>query len=479
MDRRERFREKAGVYRTDPVLFAREVLRFEPDDWQLDVLRDLAVYNRISVRSGQGVGKTGVEAVALLWFLSCFPFARVVATAPTRQQLYDVLWAEVSKWLSRSPLLKRILKWTKTRVYMVNQEERWFAVVRTATKPENMQGFHEENMLFLIDEASGVADVIMEAILGTLSGENNKLAMFGNPTKTTGTFYNSFHADRARYQCHKVSSLNSPRTNKENIDFLIAKYGEESNVVRVRVHGDFPLADDDAFITLSMVEAAIRTETDTGGGITFGVDVARYGDDKTVIAVKEGNALTVPVVRHGQNLMRTVGDIVALYRQTLAASPDYKGRIAVNIDDTGLGGGVTDRLVEVKAEERLVRLDINPVNFGGKIHDKDAAENYSNMGTWLWARMRAGLREGALAFPNDTELVAQLSTRRYNLNSRGKIELEKKDAMKKRGLPSPDKGDAVVLACYEDMGIQALQIGSSSDTLIKDSYWVQSADGKR
>ena len=437
-----------GRFSSNPVLFAREILQFEPDIWQQEVLTDLANHNRVAVRSGQGVGKTGVEAVALLWFTACFSNARVVATAPTLKQLHDVLWSEVSKWQSRSPLLQHILKWTKTRVYMKGNEERWFAVARTATKPENMQGFHEDNMLFIVDEASGVTDAIMEAIHGTLSGDNNKLLMCGNPTKTSGTFYNSFHGDRDRYRCHKVSSRDSKRTNKDNIDFLIAKYGEGSNVVRVRVDGEFPLAEDDTFITLTMIESAINTEIDLSGNITFGVDVARYGDDKTVIAVKQGNSMTLPIIRHGQDLMRTVGDTVRLYRDTLKRCPNYRGMITVNVDDTGLGGGVTDRLAEVKIEEKLRQMDINAINFGGKIDNKDAAENYANMGTWLWAKLRDDLQAGNLAFPNDTELVAQLSTRKYALNSKGKIVLESKDAMKKRGIPSPDKGDAVALADY-------------------------------
>lgn len=182
---RDFFHNRLPLYQRDPVLYAREVLGFQCDDWQRDVLRDLAEAPWVTVRSGQGVGKTGVEAVALLWFLTCFRFPRVVATAPTRQQLHDVLWSEVEKWRSNSPLLREILRWTKTYVYLNGYEKRWFAVARTASKPENMQGFHEENMLFIVDEASGVADEIMEAILGTLSGGNNKLLMCGNPTRTS------------------------------------------------------------------------------------------------------------------------------------------------------------------------------------------------------------------------------------------------------------------------------------------------------
>ena len=116
-------------------------------------MMDIASSTRVSVRSGHGVGKTGVEAVVLLWFLSCFRFPKVIATAPTRQQLNDILWSEVEKWRSKSPLLQELLTWTKTYVYMKGYEKRWFAVAKTASEPENMQGFHEENMLIIVDEA--------------------------------------------------------------------------------------------------------------------------------------------------------------------------------------------------------------------------------------------------------------------------------------------------------------------------------------
>lgn len=99
-------------------MFAREVLVFEPDGWQKKALMDLADHPKVAIKSGQGVGKTGLEAVALLWFLCCFPYPRIVATAPTKQQLHDVLWSEISKWMGRSPLLSVILKWTKTYIYM-------------------------------------------------------------------------------------------------------------------------------------------------------------------------------------------------------------------------------------------------------------------------------------------------------------------------------------------------------------------------
>ena len=116
--RKKFFQKKISIYRKNPVLFAREVLLFEPDEWQKKASMDLADNPKVAIKSGQGVGKTGLEAVALLWFLCCFPYPRIVATAPTKQQLHDVLWSEISKWMSRSPLLSEILKWTKTYIYM-------------------------------------------------------------------------------------------------------------------------------------------------------------------------------------------------------------------------------------------------------------------------------------------------------------------------------------------------------------------------
>ena len=480
--RKKFFQKRIPEYRKDPVLFAREVLLFEPDDWQKAALTDLAENPKVAIKSGQGVGKTGLEAVALLWFLCCFPYPRVVATAPTKQQLYDVLWSEASKWMSRSPLLSAVLKWTKTYIYMIGNEKRWFAVARTATKPENMQGYHEDNMLFIVDEASGVADPILEAVLGTLSGENNKLLMCGNPTRTTGTFYDAFNSDRALYQCHTVSAADSPRTNKDNIAALIRKYGKDSNVVLVRVFGEFPNQEDDVFIGLSLCEQCSNKlyelpEDIRSPYIIFGVDVARFGDDETVIYRNNRGKLNLAKHRRGQDLMKTVGDIVSLYRQTIKEFPDYKGRVYVNIDDTGLGGGVTDRLKEVKREEKLHRLFVIPINAAERIETdtkagKDAAEHYNNLTTHIWATLRELLEQKQVEIEDDSETIAQLSTRKYFMASNGKLELESKKELNKRYVSSPDRADAIAMSTY--LGKIKRYTGSApsaGNNLGKSSYW--------
>ncbi|MEG1433051.1 DEAD/DEAH box helicase family protein [Eubacterium sp.] len=452
----KKFSEKLKEYRHNPILFCREVVKFEPDGWQVDVLTDISKSEKVTVRSGQGVGKTSVEAVVALWFLTCFPFSRIVATAPTRQQLNDILWSEMAKWINKSPILNEVVGWTKTYVYLKGYEKRWFAVARTATTAENMQGFHEDNMLFIVDEASGVADDIMEAILGTLSGENNKLLMCGNPTRTTGAFYDSHTADRHMYKVHRVSSADSGRTNKDNIAALIRKYGAESNVVRVRVYGEFPEQEDDVFIPISDVEASVYKElflTDKKESdfipseIHLGVDVARYGDDETVIITKTDQWMHTPYIRHGQNLMATVGDVVRISNKLHETYTEVQN-IVIKIDDTGLGGGVTDRLRELKVENSWDWMIIAPINFAQSVPRgvKDHLY-YSDIVTYMWACLRDLLKEKALKLPNDSDLVGQLTTRKYMVQSNGKIQVESKKAMKERGLKSPDRADAAVLAC--------------------------------
>lgn len=466
-ERIQLFKQKLPLYRKDPVLFARELLKFEPEPYQVDLLNDLANYPKVSIKSGQGIGKTAAESVALLWFLACFPFARVVATAPTAHQLSDVLWAEVNKWISKSDVLQAIMHWTKTYVFMDGHERRWFAVARTASKPESMQGFHEDNMLFIIDEASGVSNEIMEAVLGTLSGDNNKLLMCGNPTQTSGTFYDSHTRDRGMYRCHTVSSLDSRRTNKENIEMLRRKYGEHSNVFKVRVLGEFPTQEDDVFIPLPLVEKAIvNVLEDEPTKITLGVDVARFGDDETIIAQNVGGRISLPVIAHGQNLMKTVGDIVITYRRLLTENPTYKGVITAYIDDTGLGGGVTDRLEEVKRDERLNRLEIVPINFGMKPPQDGSEMHYGNITTYMWANIRTMLENNELQLENDDELVAQLTVRKYSISSSGKITLERKKDMKERGIKSPDRADAVALSCYSTSKVYDAFIENSEAIVI-------------
>lgn len=451
------FLEILDYYYDDPVAFFEDILGMTPDDWQKDVLNDLVEHPKVSVRSGQGVGKTALEAGAIIWFLVCRPYSRVIATAPTMQQLYDVLWAEIAKWLNTS-LVKDLLKWTKTKVYMIGDDERWFATAKTATKPENMQGFHEDHMLIVVDEASGVSDPIMEAILGTLTGEDNKLLMCGNPNRLEGVFYDSHNSDRDKYKVHKVSSMDSKRTSKDNIDMLLKKYGQDSDVARVRIFGDFPKGALDSLISMETVELACSSkineeEISTSNLLHIGCDVARYGDDKTVVTPRIASKI-FPFEKYSKkSTMETAGNVIKICKEYMKKYPKIK-RCVIKIDDTGVGGGVTDRLREVVSEEKLP-YSIIPVNNGSSATD----DYYANLGAQVWGALRDALEENFSAvmqghapiieLPYDDEMIKQLSNRKKKITSKGKIQLESKDEMKSRNVGSPDIADSITLAFYE------------------------------
>lgn len=449
--------QAARRYWTRPDLYAEEILHFTPDPWQRELMNLVATENKISVRSGQGVGKTGTIATIVLWYLATRPYSKVVATAPTMQQLYDVLWAELNKWLSRSKA-KKLMTWTKRRIYVTDYPERWWATARTANKPENMQGFHEDYMLFIVDEASGVADNILEAIIGTLTGKENKLVMLGNPTKTSGIFYDSHNRDRDLYSTMKVSARDSARTSKANIEMLERKYGRDSDVVRVRVDGDFPKQQSDSLIRLEVMELASETVLEHYGSYTLdlGVDVARFGDDKTAIAARIGNKVLELTEHKKLDTMETTGSIISAVHRLRDEYPRIN-HVRIKIDDDGVGAGVVDRLREVVYEENLP-WEIIPVKNGAAA---DEADRYADKITEMYDRLRERLDKNFsnyiqglpqdLEIPYNDKLITQITNRRYHINSKGKLQVERKEEFKKRIGESPDLSDALLL-CFETSG---------------------------
>lgn len=470
-------------YSNHPVEFVEDVIGAIPDPCQAEILRSVAANPMTSVRSGHGVGKSTVEAWTAIWFLVTRPYPKIPCTAPTQHQLFDILWAEISKWLRNNKALQNEIVWTKEKVYLKGHPEEWFAVARTASTPDALQGFHAEDVLYIIDEASGVDDKIFEPVLGSLSTTGARLLMCGNPTKLSGFFYDSHHKNAGIYKTFHIDGRKSSRVSEDFIDTIVDMYGEDSDVFRVRVAGDFPLQEDDVFISLPLIEQCgsrlYELPEDKGTAyIILGVDVARFGDDETVIYRNERGRCRLVCKRHGQDLMSTAGDIVSEYRKILRDFPDYTGRIFVNIDDTGLGGGVTDRLREVKRQEKMNRLYVIPINAAEKIETdtlagKKAAEWYNNLTTDMWANLRELLRNRDIVIEDDDETFAQISCRKYYMTSNGKLELESKKDMKKRGLTSPDRADALALSLYLGKVKKYTGHAPGDDNLDKPSYWTK------
>ena len=229
-------------YAKEPIYFVEDVIKAIPDEKQRMILRSLRDYPMTSVRSGHGIGKSAVEAWSVIWFMTTRPFPKIPCTAPTEHQLMDVLWAEISKWMRHNPAFKSELVWTKEKLYMQGHPEEWFAVPRTATNPEALQGFHSDHVLYIIDEASGVSDKVFEPVLGAMTGSDAKLLMMGNPTRLSGFFYDSHHKARGEYSAIHIDGRDSAHVSKEFIQKIIKMFGEDSDVFRVRVAGQFPKA---------------------------------------------------------------------------------------------------------------------------------------------------------------------------------------------------------------------------------------------
>lgn len=358
-------------YIDNPVDFVEDIIGAKPDVNQKAILNSLAKYPMTSVRSGHGIGKSAVEAWAVIWFICTRPYPKIPCTAPTQHQLYDILWAEISKWLRSNPALQREITWTQERVYMNGAKEEWFAVARTANTPDALQGFHSESMLFIIDEASGVDDEVFEPVLGALSTEGARLLMCGNPTQLTGFFYDSHHKNRTQYHTIHVDDRDSPRVSKEYIERIRTMYGEDSDVFRVRVAGDFPKQEKDVFIPLSVIEKSMATdwqEPTEQPTVHIGCDVARFGDDKTIIGYKVNEKVFFHQKIRGQDTVRTAHEI-ALLGCSLVDKYHLETAIPVKIDDGGVGGGVTDRLREIKRgdPDRFWWLSVIPVKFGERM----------------------------------------------------------------------------------------------------------------
>lgn len=444
-------------YAQHPVEFVEDIIGVKPDAEQAKILRSVADNTMTSVRSGHGVGKSAVEAWVAIWFLSTRPFPKIPCTAPTQHQLFDILWAEISKWLRNAPGLLNEIVWTKEKVYLKGYPEEWFAVARTATKPDALQGFHADDVLYIIDEASGVRDEIFEPVLGSLSTPGARLLMCGNPTQKSGFFFDSHTKNRAAYSTFHIDGRKSGRVSPEFVKKIVEMYGEDSDVFRVRVAGEFPLNEDDVFIPLPLVEKSIMTEFSgrkTPDIIRIGCDVARFGDDKTVIGSKIDEKVTIEKKRRGQDTMKTADDIVLLYYDLLKKYPTYKDPVIVAVDDGGVGGGVVDRLKQMQRNnpENLGQMNIVPVKFGQRIKHK----HYHDSTTFMMAVVKSLLsphdedgnpKPVELILPDDDDLVAQLSGRKYALTENSKVKVESKKNMKERGLPSPDEADCVLLLC--------------------------------
>jgi len=413
-----------------------------PEAWQGQFLRDVgaAIFDgkrRFSVRAGHGVGKTSVEAWLILWFVLFHRNLKVPVTANSQDQLRDVVWAEIGRWHRElPPFLKDKIEVAAERVFVHSDPDSAFAVARTARpeRPEALQGFHAATLAFFIEEASGIEEVIFETAGGALSSEDSWVFMFANPTRTSGYFHRSHHENRGSWRVYHVPCQSSSRVSPSYANTIAQEYGLDSNVYRVRVLGEFPETEDDSVMSLGLVEAAVGREVQqTEAGVVWGLDVARFGDDTTCLAKRCGNIITEPLIEWKKvDLMQTVGRV---YQQFSETSFD-KRPTSINVDVIGLGAGVVDRLRELGLPVRGINVGESPALDPNR---------YMRLRDELWFRCRDWFDTRAVSMPPDAALIGELVSPKYKIESSGKLKVESKDDMKKRGVKSPNRADALCL----------------------------------
>jgi len=410
-----------------------------PDEWQRAVLKDLGEGTltatealRLAVASGHGIGKSALVAWIILWAMSTRPHLNGVVTANTGTQLESKTWRELAVWHKRA-VNAHWFQWTATKFAHVDYPETWFvsAIPWREEKSEAFAGQHAEHVLVIYDEASAVADKIWEVSEGAMTTPGAIWCVFGNPTRNTGRFKSCFAGGEFahRWIARQIDSRTAKMANQKQIAEWLADYGEDSDFFRIRVRGVFPRAGSQQFIDSETIKEAREREVvnDNGAPFVMGVDVARFGDDQSVIRFRCGrDARSVPPKKYrGVDTMQLAGYVAECADQ-------YKPQ-AIFVDGGGVGGGVVDRL-------KSLGYHVHEVQAGGKATD---VREYLNKRAEMWGAMREWLKTGCI--DADPVLSADLGGVEYGFDSSNRIQLERKEDMKKRGLASPDDGDALAM----------------------------------
>ena len=421
-----------------PVAFAREVLGVELWHKQVEALTALTEHRRVAVKSGNGLGKGFCAAVAALWFIHSHPDAIVLSTAPTFRQVRHILWRQVRR-LYRPAAETLGGKMLETRWELPDGR---YALGLSADGADQFQGFHSPNVFIVVDEAEGVGDEIYEGIESVMTSADPLLLLIGNPTTMSGAFRRAFFEERQIYRTITISALDSPNvqagrvvipglTTTRWVEERQEIWGEDSSLYRARVLGEFPEQGENTLLNLRDITAATKRPATVGPEdeeVILGVDVARFGADRSVILLRRGDRVEDIRALRQMDTMQLAGWVAAAIRECNPAQ--------VFVDEIGVGAGVVDRL-------RELGHPVRGVNVAHKARQEGLFVNLRAEGYWT---LRQRFMSGSISIPDDSQLAGELATLRYGYDSQGRIRMESKDDMRRRGLPSPDKADALMLA---------------------------------
>lgn len=451
-EQKSKIRAKLNSYQTNPTLFFKEILG-NANHWdkQIEVANSVAKNRRTTVKSGHATGKSYNDADIALWFLYCFPNSIVLTTAPTWRQVEKVIWGEIaSHWHAAKVTLGGRLLETEIKL-----GPKWYAMGFSSDTRDAFQGFHADHILIIVDEPSGVEDETSEQIESLMANEHARLLYNGNPIRRLGFFFDSFSSDSFNHIT--ISCLDSPNVKKGKViipglvtkqwvEERKAEWGEDSSIYQSRVLGEFPMEEEDVLIPLAWVyDSNLRWVKNTGkkldGQIKIGLDVARFGKNKTVFIVRHGRRVLEIISYKGFDLMHTVDVACRLIKQY---DPDD-----LIIDDNGVGGGVTDRLRQMKREKLINFKKVTPVTAGEEAQDKKKFQNRKSELGW---RVREAYQRLELDVPEHERLMFECSHQYYDTTTEdSKIRIMSKSMLRRKKIESPDFFDSLSLTYADEL----------------------------
>lgn len=432
-------------YAYRPDLFAQEIAGIVLDEWQAEVLFDVAAGERqISIRSAHGTGKSMDLGLGAIWFMTTRFRCKVVMTAPTAGQLFDALLAETKSILKRCPeIIQKAFEIKSDRLELKAATQDVFLSARTSSKenPEALQGVHSDWVLLIVDEASGVPDAVFNAAGGSMSGVNVTMVMAGNPTRLLGRFARSHlqKGFREEFKRYHIGEHNSTRISPDYLKSVEAEFGRDSNEYRVRCQGEFPKTDRNSFISADLVMSAMEREiaTPKHAKIMWAFDPARFGNDACAFGERRGPVIPWIESKKGLDTMAAAGWVKNKWDSTPADQRPF----VIVIDVIGIGSGVYDRLREQNLPVRPVNVSETPI-----LH----SEKCMRLRDELWYRYKEWLATLAVKIPNQDDLLSDSISPRYSYSSDGRLKVESKEDMRKRGESSPDKADVCCMLMLED-----------------------------
>lgn len=497
--------EILDTYRSIPKDFYKDILGVSSWELQDQILEAVFRYPEVAVKSCHGTGKSWNAARIAITFLSTHPGSIVITTAPTARQVTDVLWRELrtahanSKFEIGGHLTKTGLEFAPD----------WYAIGLSTTEPDRFQGYHADDVLVIADEAAGIEEPIYEGIRAITSNQNAHVLLIGNPTTLEGTFYESFNGAQAKMvKQFTISAFDTPNFKANNIENLAdllsffeapegvdeleyfasvsktlvlpypalispawvyqryLEWGTETPMWAARVMGEFPSQAENTLIPLNMIEGCMDEDyrREHGwevaeGSTEYGVDVARFGSDRTVIIQRNGGNVIEPIILSKKSTDETAHFLV----NTINPEEWYS---KLKIDDTGVGGGVTDLLNRLRNDNPTWRYTVVPINFGSEPSNKD--KFYNKRAEMFW-NLRDLIIQKKIALPKNTLLANELASIRYEYTGKSQIKIEAKDEIKKRLGKSPDIADALALAFAK--GGSSFK-SSNRDNLTKDKEYI-------